>query len=101
MTSVPFNAWLIPESYSVSRTHSIDIHCCMAHYKFYSQLLQQVVSMLKTYNSEISLKLDLRKLKAVSTPSGLLYTAENTLAASCFRIPEFSSTDISRYLIQK
>jgi len=57
--------------------------------------------MLRTYKSEISLSLDLRKLKAVSTPSGLLYTAENTLAASCFRIPEFSSIDISRYLLQK
>jgi hypothetical protein len=55
----------------------------------------------KTYKSAIFSKLDLRKLKAVFTPSGLLYTAENTLAASCFRIPEVSSIDFSRYLIQK
>jgi hypothetical protein len=47
----------------------------------------------------ISVKLFLRKLKAVATPSGLLYTDENTLAASCFRIPEVLSIDFSRYLI--
>jgi hypothetical protein len=47
----------------------------------------------------ISLKLFLRKLKAVATPSGLLYTDENTLAASCFRIPEALLIDFSRYLI--
>jgi hypothetical protein len=47
----------------------------------------------------ISLKLFLRKLKAVATPSGLLYTDENTLAASCFRIPEVLLIDFSKYLI--
>ena len=54
MISVPFHAWLVSEIYSVSRAHSIDIHCCMACYKFCSWKLQQVISMLRTYNSEIS-----------------------------------------------
>jgi hypothetical protein len=54
MRSVPFHAWLITEIYSVSRAHSIDIHCCMARYKFCSRKLQQVISMLRTYKSEIS-----------------------------------------------
>jgi hypothetical protein len=101
MRSFPFHVCLITEIYSVSRAHSIDIHCCMACYMFCSRKLQQVISMLRTYNSEIFLKLDVRKSKASCTPSGLLYTAENTLAASCFRIPEFSTIDFSRYLIQK
>lgn len=47
----------------------------------------------------ISAKLFLRNLKAVATPPGLLYTDENTLAASCFRIPEESLIDFSRYLL--
>jgi hypothetical protein len=49
----------------------------------------------------ISAKLSLRNVKAVATPSGLLYTDENTLAASCFRIPEEPLIDFSRYLIRE
>ena len=55
-------------NYSVCREQSIDIHCCVAGYEFCSPKLQKVINMPSTYKSEMFFKLDLRKLKAVSTP---------------------------------
>lgn len=53
MRLVPLHVWLITEIYGVSRAHSNDILSCTASYKLCSGKLQQVISMLRTYKSEI------------------------------------------------